>query len=444
MIKPQATIAARGVSVVGSFVKTFLTRIAPSAAGRYVSYAALGGAVGSFLGFSEVIARKSLYADGLEVTLLTMLAPIASLSTLWWARLLVGRSQGRLVALVGSVGVLALASGLFLRSIEHLMLIQLIFFSFVNGLYGQAENRVLQQHVPPTKTGQTFGMAQSLAQGVAAAVSAGAGFYMDRVPAGYQHLFLASAVIWMMGMALLASIHTTTGTPQERARLSPQLLVSPLTGMIALLKKRKDFFRFEVSFMIYGTAFMMIMPVVPLYLVDDLKYNYSKIGVARGAVSQLMMIGAVPFFGRIFDRTTPHRMAVWVFLALSVYPLALLAALPLAGIWRTGAVYFAFAWFGVVMSGLTVLWSLSSIRFSAGEDSGIFQSIHVAATSMRACYAPLLGYAVMSLFGKAEALLASSALWVLAGLSVIYLRRRDIKTGAYRSLWARESEKVGK
>lgn len=416
-----------------------LRLIAPSAARRYVSFTALGGMVGSFLGFGEVIARKSLGASGFEITLLTMLAPIASLSTLWWARLLVGRSQTRLILLVGAVGMAAMASGFFLRSIEHLLLIHLIFFSFVNGLYGQAENRVLQQHFPATKTGRTFGLGQSIAQACGAAVSAGSGYYMDHVPEGYQHLFLASAIVGLISMTLLASIRTTTGTPDQKAPLDREFILSPLPKMVELLRERKDFLRFEMSFMLYGIAFMMLLPVVPLYLVDDLNYGYSQIGVARGMIAQLVMIAGVPFFGRIFDRTTPHRLAVWVFGALSIYPLTLLAAGFLEGTLRDAMVYFSFGWFGITMSGLTVLWSLSSIRFSAGEDSGIFQSIHVAATSLRASFAPILGYLVMTLFGKRTAMVVSAGVWLLAGTSVYYLRCYDIKTGAFRSLRARKS-----
>lgn len=421
----------------GSFLRNLFTRIVPTTTHRYVSYAAMGGAVGSFLGFGEVIARKSLHSSGLAITMLTMLAPIASLSTLWWARLLVGRSQRKLILFVGSAGVLALASGFFLASIEHLLLIYLIFFSFVNGLYGQAENRVLQQHISPNATGKTFGMGQSMAQAVGALVSAGAGFYMDKVPSGYQHLFLASAIIAMMSMAMLASIRTTTGTYEERERMNSKFLLSPLANMYKLLKKRPDFLRFEISFMLYGTAFMMVLPVVPLFLVDDLKFSYSQIGMARGMVTQLVMIAGVPFFGRIFDRTTPHRMAVWIFASLAVYPLALLAALPLEGVWRSAAVYFAYAWFGFSMSGLTVIWSLSSMRFSAGEDSGIFQSVHVAATSLRACYAPLLGFAVMHYFGKVTTLFAASGVWLLASASVYIMRRIDVKHGVNYSLRAK-------
>lgn len=343
-----------------------------------------------------------------------------------------------LVMLVGSIGVLALASGFFLTNIEHLLLIYLIYFSFVNGLYGQAENLLLQQHFAANRIGRIFGLGQSLAQGGAVLVSVGAGYYMDQIPAGYQHLFLASAFIAMMAMLLFATIKTITGRPENKAYIDRHFILSPLKKMVEILRERRDFFRFEISFMLYGIAFMMLLPVVPLYLVDDLHYAYSEIGIARGAITQLVMIGGVPLFGRIFDRTTPHRLAVWVFVALSIYPISLLAASLFEGLLRKAMVYFSFAWFGLTMSGLAVLWSLSSIRFSVGEDSGIFQSIHVAMTSIRACFAPILGFAIMTIFGKSVAMLASAALWTLAGVSVVYMRKYDIKSGAFRSLRAQK------
>jgi hypothetical protein len=280
-----------------------------------------------------------------------------------------------------------------------------------------------------------------MAQSIGAMVSAGAGLYMDHVPAGYQHLFLATSVVGITSMSLLASIHTTTGQPEDKARISKDFLISPLMGMVRLLKERKDFLRFEISFMLYGTAFMMLMPVIPLYLVDDLKFSYSDIGTARGMTMQLVMIGAVPFFGRIFDRTTPHRMAMAVFAALALFPLLLLSAQYLDGTLRKVMVFVAFGWFGICMSGLTVIWSLSSIRFSHGEDSGIFQSVHVAATSARALYAPLLGYGVMQLFGRPTAILAASGVWVVASASVYFLRRYDYRSGVYKSLRVHKAKK---
>ncbi|MBM3328209.1 MAG: MFS transporter [Calditrichaeota bacterium] len=407
----------------------------PSHLTRYMTYAALMGAVPGLLGFGEVIARKSLGASALEVTALTMIAPLGAASSLWWARLMQGRSQGKFILLFGSLGALSVASGMFLSGVGHLLAIWLLYHLFIQALFGQAENRVLQQHTDPRRTGRVYGLAQSLAMGIAGILAFGAGIYMDRVDTGYRHIFLPMALILFGAVYLLGTIPTRRASG-DRVELGGRLAYRPVAQMIELLTKRPDFLRFETAFMLYGIAFMMILPVVPLYLVDDLELTYRQIGTAQGAVMKTAMILAIPVCGRFFDRSTPHRMGTLTFWLLATYPLLLLSALLFTGTLRLMAIHTAFAVFGIAMSGVVVLWNLSSIRFSGGEDSNIYQSVHVAATSIRGSFAPLLGLASMSLFGRPVTLAISSALWMLAGLMMIWMRRLDLKRGDYRTLRA--------
>ncbi len=407
----------------------------PTVKWRYIAYVALMGGVGGLLGFGEVIGRKSLSASPLSITLLTMIAPLAASSSLWWARLLTGRDQRKFVLIFGLAGFAAVASGFGLSTVAHLLIIWLLYHLFINGLFGQAENRILQQHFPSNETGQTYGLAQTAGMLVTAFVTYSAGLYMDHIPNGYRHIFLAIAAFGIGGVLFLGTIPTNRSSG-KKLYLTKEFLYSPLTDMIKLLKARPDFLRFETAFMCYGVAFMMLLPVVPLYLVDDLKFSYQQIGLARGTIYTFAMIMTVQMFGRLFDRTTPHRMGIIIFLLLTLYPLGLLLALQFEGIVRQVLVYISFAVFGIAMSGLVVLWNLSSIRFSGGEDSNIYQSVHVFATSIRGSFAPLVGLTVMSLFGRPTALLVSACMWGLASFLMGYVRHIDIKKGDFRSLRA--------
>lgn len=412
-----------------------LSRI-PAIKWRYIAYVALMGGASGLLGFGEVVGRKSLSASPLAITVLTMIAPFAASSSLWWARLLTGRDQRKFVLLFGLAGFASVASGLALASVGHLLLIWLLYHFFVNGLFGQAENRILQQHIPPDKTGQTYGLAQSAGMVIAAITAFFAGSYMDHIAGGYRHLFGVLALFGLGAVALLGTIPASRATGEKQG-LSKELVYRPLTDMLKLLKARPDFLRFETAFMLYGVAFMMLLPVLPLYLVDDLKFGYQQIGLARGTIFTLAMIITVQLFGRLFDRTTPHRMGIGIFFLLAFYPLGLLLALQFEGLLRLVLVYAAFALFGIAMSGLVVLWNLSSIRFSGGEDSNVYQSVHVYATSVRGAFAPLVGLAVMSIFGRPTALAVSSGMWILASFMMYYMRRVDIRKGDFRPLRAK-------
>ncbi len=407
----------------------------PHAAAKFVTYSLLVGAASGVFQLGEVIAVKSLMAGALGVTLLTMANPIANLTSLWWSRVLAGRDQSAVLRNAALGCGLAVATGWFLGSLPHLFAIFFFYYAFLSLTY-TVENRALQQHISPRRTGRLFGVATALRTVLGALVAAGAGFYMDRHSAGYRHLFGASAVLCFVGILHLATIPAARNGTQAPARLSLSLLFEPLAQVVPLLRARKDFLRFELGFMIYGCAYMMAMPIVPLFLVEDLELSYGTIGLARGGVHLAGLALAMPLFGRLFDRSTPHRLSAATFFLLAFFPLSLLAAAAAEGAWRLAFLYGGFGLFGFAMGGVVLLWSLSSIRFAGKEDVGAFHSIHVTATGIRGVFAPLLGLAVMTATSKEFALAVIAALWLLSALAMVALRLLDIRTGAYRSLRA--------
>jgi MFS family permease len=393
----------------------------------------MAGAVFSILTFGEVIARKSLGASALAVTLLTMTMPVSSLTSVWWGRLLVGRDQRKFLLLYGIIAYIAISSGLFLNSVAHILAMYIVFFLF-NALMTTAENRILQQYIPSSGIGRLFGFASGIRTGIAAVVSVFAGFYMEKVEYGFRHLYVLIAFIGILGLLQMTSFKMKRIKGSESIPINRRLLWEPVRKIIKLLKMRPDFLRFEAAFMVYGVAFMMTLPVIPLFLVDDLKFDYGTIGIVRIMIPQLVMILAIPIIGRFFDRSTPHRVAVVFFFLLAFFPALLILSMQFEGTPQTVIVCIAFGLFGIAMSGVTLLWSLSSLRFARDEDVGVYHSVHVTATGIRGSFAPLLGYFIMTLMGKTTALLTASIIWLIASLAMVLVRKWDIKTGEFRSL----------
>ena len=412
----------------------------PHAAGKFVFYSALVGAVSGLFQLGEVIACKSLDASAFGVTLLTMMGPIANFTSLWWGRILAGRDQSKILAYAALGCGLVLASGFVVSSMPHLTALFLLYYVFMSLTY-TTENRALQQHIAPARIGRLFGVATAVRMGLGALIATAAGLYMDSHPFGYRHLLGGSALVCAFGMLQLAAIRTARDASTPRSHIGLALLIEPLLNVMPLLRARKDFFRFEVAFMIYGAAYMMAMPVLPVFLVDTLQLDYTTIGLARGGIYFALLALAIPTFGRIYDRSTPHRMATGLFLLLAFFPLALLAAVWTEATWRLVFLYTGFGIFGIAMGGITVLWSLSSIRFAAHEDVSLFHSVHVAATGVRGLFAPLLGFALMKATSPQTALIVIAAVWLISSVAVVALRARDIRTGDFRSLRALPEER---
>ena len=66
--------------------------------------------------------------------------------------------------------------------------------------------------------------------------------------------------------------------------LIKDIIILPIRDMFRIFERNKSFFRFEVYFFLYGIAFMVILPAVPVYLVDGLALSYTPISVAKGIV----------------------------------------------------------------------------------------------------------------------------------------------------------------
>ncbi|MDK9700956.1 MAG: MFS transporter [bacterium] len=384
--------------------------------------------------FGEVIARKSLAATPLQVTILTMMFPMTSIISIWVGRYLSGRDQRPLIRVTGTIAVAALASGLLLTTYWHLFGIFLV-FALVSSAQTLAQTRILQQYIPANRTGKMLGMAQGLGMITGAIYSAVGGYWLDHVYHGWQSLFFVTGLLGFIGVLALASIPTRNEDHIDRFHFRRDNFFAPLSEVIALLKRRKDFLRFEMAFMLYGVAFMMQLPVIPLYLVDDLQLHYSDIGLARGTIFQLVMIAGIPFYGRLFDRSTPHRLSMQVFALGALFPLVLLSASLFDGAMQKTVVMIAFGLFGAIMSGVIMLWNLSAMRFAqSGEDVAVYQSVHIAATGVRGAFAPLMGLGITTLFGNRIALAVASLFWIAASVAMIVARKYDVKLGENISL----------
>ena len=67
-------------------------------------------------------------------------------------------------------------------------------------------------------------------------------------------------------------------------KLMEDIFVLPVRNMMRIFKENRPFLRFEVFFFMYGMAFMIASPAVPIYLEEVLQLSYSPISIAKGLV----------------------------------------------------------------------------------------------------------------------------------------------------------------
>ena len=388
------------------------------------------------------IARKSLGADDFQIMLFTMAAPLCFLLSIYWAELIrIFQRWRTLFLLTAVIGVFPLLLMLLYDSVEVLLGLMLL-FHLGTSLYVPLRNRVIQNNYPADRRSLLYSQIARIITLSALILAWPLGVFLDSGVDNWRWLFLFVAIVATVDRVLqyLAPLNPNQlQTPVPIA--SPgwmgvpfprwSHLVKPWQRMHDVLNRNRQFFRWEMQFMLYGLAFFIIFTLLPGFLVEELGLSYGQISLGQIAVAQLGSVIMLPIMGKYHDRLNPASFASRIFFLLAFFPVLLIitGATP-AGSLRMVPYLLAFLVQGVAISGVMVAWSLSSMTFAGDEDGALYQSIHVTLTGMRGMMGPLIGWLTKTWFGWYAAFSLAAVLLLLASLLMLLQGRHIEKTSA--------------
>jgi MFS family permease len=376
----------------------------------------------------DIIARKALHAEDWQLMLMTMIWPVANFFSVWWARIF-ERSchKHRYFLLAGIIGRLTMVWAIWLVSMnEYLVLLGLLFVS--NSLIVPAQNSIYQRNISPRRRSRVFGMTLSVGIGVSVVLTFFAGRLLDVREQSFRWILVGTGIIGFISAAVLSLIRIQE--PVERA-LCPrpgwkEVFLEPLTGMFRLLRENKAFGAFERNFSIYGMGFIMMQPIIPIYMVDKLQLNYTTNFLAKGIVSQLGMLLLSPLIGKLHDRMHPFRFMAGAFGLLMVFPVLFVVSSLCEGeaLLPVVIVFAAYLIFGIAMAAVNITWNMGSIFFAGDADASIYQSVHVTMTGIRGLIAPVLGFVLLKVFSLTMVFVVAAGFFLWASLFSLrdYLR----------------------
>jgi MFS family permease len=397
------------------------TRGASSRVGRYtqrphlVSALLEGAVMGTFL-LNEYVAKKTLDAGDAVITALVM-APTASLLfSAWWSSFLLGREKRSTFLLFGILGRLSLLLVAFLAGAGGFTAV-IAAATFLFGAVIPASNALLQRNYSVAERGRVVGMVAAGQALVVIGVSLALGRLYDLRPGAFRAVYPLAAACGFVACLSLARIRfrARPGEPRERPLFRPgfarellRSLRAPFAGAFGILRHDRGFRRYEAAFMAYGLAWMMLQPVIPVFLVERLHVAYSQVSHARGLIYFSVIACLSPLFGRLLDRTDPLRISRFGFLVLALFPVALAFArgVPM--------VYAAFFVFGVGMAAVNLGWTMGPIHFARDRDSAGYMGAHVALVGLRSLVGGPLGIWFYRAAGSPAATFA-----VMAGLFLL-------------------------
>jgi MFS family permease len=370
----------------------------------------LGMVAGAFV-LNEYVARKGLDASRWHlVALLLLPALVQSVAGLWNPATrdgVIGRRPFRLLGIPGRLLLLVFLLVPVTRSATPFVLIVAL-ATVAEILLLPAQNAIVASNYPAETRGRWFGLVTAVHALGIIVVSVPAGKLLDAYPDAWPWLMAFAGLVGAWGYANWAKLR------RRRVKRAADVPDLPEFGSaIEVLRKDKAFLAFELCFMTYGTGFLMLMPVLPIYLVDEMGISYGQVGFARGLLFWLAMIVAGPVFGRLSDRIGILRSAAGAFLLLAGFPLVLLFAPGLAG------VNVGFALFGIAMAGVHVAWNLGPIALARGRDPLPYLNAHVSLVGLRALIGMVGGSLLQEHFGSRPVFWTVLALEILAAAGML-------------------------
>ncbi len=223
------------------------------------------------------------------------------------------------------------------------------------------------------------------------------GWMLDNNPFSFIYVYPAMGILGIISLFLLSGAvkedYLQTGEPVLPVMSS---LGKSLRDMKAIIRSNKPYRDFEVGFMIYGFSFMLTASVITIFLVEQLKLNYTSIAFYKNSYNVIAIL-LLPFFGNLIGRIEPRKFAAFTFLTLLMHLFFLGLSEYFPYYWDVGAYRFyylvvaAFAWSGLFAASMSLLWNIGSAYFCSDDDAAAYQSVHLSMVGVRAIIAPLFG-----------------------------------------------------
>jgi MFS family permease len=386
----------------------------------FMSAMFFNGFIMSITNVQDIIAKKAFHGFDWQITILVMIFPISSLLSIWWGKIIEdSENKSKYFLIAGFLGRLSLVFGFFITNIYQFIFLLAFLLSF-NSLVVPTQNTLLQANFRKEIRGKLFGYSASLSTLIALIGSYFAGRLLDIDEHYYKYIFVATGILGLIGTLFLAAIKVDSKeklVPKNKKNKMRKIFLLPLIRSFQILKNDKQYRIYEIAFMIYGIGFMIVLPVIPRYLVNNLHMTYTQTFVAKGVISQLGILVFAPIAGFIHDKNHPNLFAAISFFAISFFPLILFFSTMFSNISTSIAiVYFSYIIYGIAMSGVLIAWNLGTIYFAKNNDVSMYQSVHVALTGVRGLIIPPLGFIILKTLGMQSVFIVSFLAFIIASM----------------------------
>lgn len=385
----------------------------------------LSAVLSGVFSLSAVVLRKTLGANEFQVALFSALGPIALLVGIFGSELVQDRDKRPFIMWVGLLSRGSFLLFLFVRDLWSFIAISAFFF-ILNAFLTPAMYAMWQANVSPENRNRLWGLTTMVMTVITMAAAYASGLILDLDAYSYRWMYALGGVLGAVGIYVLATSPLRGVYKLTAERVVPSIksiLLQPLQKLVKVLNQDRTFLQFESAFFLYGVAFMLMAPAMPMYMVDVAKMSYEQSGIATGLLGQLGLVFATVLWGKLMDRLGPTLLCAIIFSVLAFFPGVLLLGPMLQhhGTPLVYVVYLSYIIFGIGMAGIHVAWSLGPVNFAGNRDASTYIGVHVTLTGLRGSVAPMLGAIGLNVFGYTTVFVASAVFFLLGTIGMLQL-----------------------
>jgi DHA1 family inner membrane transport protein len=195
----------------------------------------------------------------------------------------------------------------------------------------------------------------------------------------YQYLFPAVAAFGVAAGLMFGQVRF-----QETLNRVRQSLLEPWRVLWQDARYRD----YSLALFVYGFGSLMTAPLIPILLVDELRLNYSQVGLLGMINSIFWMVFCI-----IWGRTVDRRGGLWTirvnFILTIVVSLAYMGA---HNMWLAAVAYI---FTGITVAGVDLGWMNAIMQFAPRDQVSNYTAVHAGLVGLRGIAAPLIGTALM-------------------------------------------------
>ncbi len=368
--------------------------------------------IACFIPLLPFILLKDLHATTLQIVLLTMLSPISALFSIYWSSRISTLGEGLKKNFLGA-SILARAPLLLSLIFPNVWLI--ILSSACYNLFSRASipswMEMLKLNLPNKIREKFFSIGSAIGYGEGICLAILMGSLLDHSLWVWRPILALALIISLIGSLVQFYMPLREGK-SICAKKEKYSILTPWKESFSLLKKRKDFLRFQWAFMAGGFGLMMFKPLLPQFFDQILMISYRDLMIAFSVCKGLGFILTSQKWSQMMQKTSLSLLTSFVLLGFALFSLFLLAAKI-----HLNYIFIAYVVYGIAQAGSHLIWHLSGPFFAGDrENSSSYSNVNIVLVGVRGLLGPLLGGILGTLLGI-EILLTISIFLYFIGIA---------------------------